>query len=117
MLLYRPVGLEELKLIYEDDLRRFPARFPDQPFFYPVLTLEYARQIARDWNTKSGFFAGYVIRFEVDDMAVLSLIVGARSCGTVDTPSNQINTFTGHSGQWRLALVSGYIQPLRHGRP
>jgi len=40
---------------------------PEQPFFYPVLTEEYATQIARDWNTKderSGF-AGYVLRFAV----------------------------------------------------
>jgi hypothetical protein len=39
----------------------------EQPFFYPVLTEEYAVQIARDWNTKdaqSGF-AGYVVRFNV----------------------------------------------------
>jgi hypothetical protein len=40
---------------------------PEQSIFYPVLTEEYATQIARDWNTKderSGF-AGYVLRFRV----------------------------------------------------
>lgn len=40
---------------------------PEQPIFYPVLTEEYATQIAREWNTKderSGF-AGYVLRFQV----------------------------------------------------
>ena len=39
----------------------------EQPIFYPVLTEEYATQIARDWNTKderSGF-AGFVLRFSV----------------------------------------------------
>jgi len=40
---------------------------PEQPFFYPVLTRQYAEQIARDWNTKdprSGY-CGYVVRFRV----------------------------------------------------
>jgi hypothetical protein len=40
---------------------------PQQPFFYPVLTEQYATQIARDWNTKdeSSGFTGYVLRFRV----------------------------------------------------
>jgi hypothetical protein len=65
--LYRPVGQAELDLIRESQFREFPPRLPEQPFFYPVLTEEYATQIARDWNTKderSGF-AGFVLRFEV----------------------------------------------------
>jgi hypothetical protein len=48
-------------------MRAFPPRLPEQPIFYPVLTIEYARQIARDWNTKderSGF-SGYVLKFHV----------------------------------------------------
>jgi len=38
-----------------------------QPIFYPVLNLEYATQIARDWNTKDAAsgYAGYVTRFRV----------------------------------------------------
>jgi hypothetical protein len=47
--------------------REFPPRLPEQPIFYPVLTEEYATQIARDWNTqdeRSGF-SGYVLRFHV----------------------------------------------------
>jgi hypothetical protein len=66
--LYRPVGRQELDLIRASDMRAFPPRMPEQPIFYPVLTLEYARQIARDWNTRderSGF-VGYVLKFEVD---------------------------------------------------
>jgi hypothetical protein len=40
---------------------------PEQPIFYPVLSEEYAAQIAREWNTKderSGF-SGWVLRFNV----------------------------------------------------
>jgi hypothetical protein len=35
---------------------------PTQPIFYPVLSEEYARQIARDWNVKESG-AGFVTRF------------------------------------------------------
>ncbi len=65
--LYRPVGRAEMELIRASGFREFPPRLPEQPIFYPVLTEEYATQIARDWNTKderSGF-AGYVLRFRV----------------------------------------------------
>ena len=65
MILYRPVGLAELKLIAEADYHGFPPRLPEQPIFYPVLNFEYAEQIARDWNTQSHPFAGFVTRFEV----------------------------------------------------
>jgi hypothetical protein len=67
MRLYRPVGLEELLLIYTSGMRAFPPRLPAQPIFYPVLNLAYAQQIARDWNTRQGTFGGYVTRFTVDD--------------------------------------------------
>jgi len=62
--LFRPVGPKELALIAASEFREFPPRLPDQPIFYPVLTEEYAHQIARDWNVKASG-AGYVTRFEV----------------------------------------------------
>lgn len=45
MILYRPVGLHELKLIAASGWREFPPRLHWQPIFYPVLTHEYARKI------------------------------------------------------------------------
>ena len=65
--LFRPVGLRELELIKESGFLRFPPRLPGQPFFYPVANIEYAREIARNWNTKdegSGF-QGHVLKFSV----------------------------------------------------
>lgn len=65
--LYRPVGKAELDLIREAGFREFPPRLPEQPFFYPVLSEQYATRIAREWNAKderSGF-SGYVLRFKV----------------------------------------------------
>ncbi|HEX3852031.1 MAG TPA: hypothetical protein VHW01_13760 [Polyangiaceae bacterium] len=67
MFLFRPVGLEELRLIYEAALKGFPPRLPDQPIFYPVLNQPYASKIAKEWNTKTGSMAGFVTRFEVED--------------------------------------------------
>jgi hypothetical protein len=62
--LFRPVGLTELALIERSGFREFPPRLPEQPIFYPVLTEEYARKIARDWNVPASG-AGYVTRFVV----------------------------------------------------
>jgi hypothetical protein len=44
--------------------RAFPPRLPGQPVFYPVLNMNYAVQIARDWNARDSG-AGYVTRFRV----------------------------------------------------
>jgi hypothetical protein len=69
MILYRPVGLSELRLVAASGWRAWPPRLPHQPIFYPVLTVEYARKIARDWNTvdESSGFIGFVTRFTVED--------------------------------------------------
>jgi hypothetical protein len=67
IVLYRPVGAEELELIRQSGFKQFPPRLPGQPIFYPVLNEEYAIQIARDWNAgKSTSGAGYVTRFKVN---------------------------------------------------
>ncbi len=65
VVLYRPVGPEELELVAASGWKRFPPRLPEQPIFYPVENEEYACQIARDWNVKSSG-SGYVLRFSVD---------------------------------------------------
>lgn len=62
--LFRPVGSRELELIEGLEFRAFPPRLPEQPIFYPVLTEEYAIQIARDWNARESG-VGYVTRFAV----------------------------------------------------
>jgi hypothetical protein len=53
-----------MDLIRASGMRAFPARLPEQPIFYPVLSEAYAAKIARDWNVpRSG--KGYVTRFRV----------------------------------------------------
>lgn len=65
MKLYRPTGINELRLVYQAGMRAWPPRLDGQPIFYPVLNLEYAEQIARDWNAPSDCFAGFATSFEV----------------------------------------------------
>ena len=96
MILFRPVGLEELRLIYEADRRAFPPRLPDQPIFYPVLNEPYAAQIAREWNTLSGTRAGFVTRFEVADRYVAKFerrVVGGREHEELWVPAEELAEF------------------------
>lgn len=96
MILYRPVGLEELRLIYEAQMKAFPPRLPDQPIFYPVTNEGYAAQIAKDWNTKSGTLAGFVTRFSVDDAYVAKFerrVVGAREHEELWVPAEELGEF------------------------
>jgi hypothetical protein len=64
VLLWRPVGPQELELIEKAGMRAFPPRLPDQPIFYPVLSEAYAIKIARDWNVPASG-KGFVTRFRV----------------------------------------------------
>jgi hypothetical protein len=97
--LYRPVGLEELKLIEEAGWKAFPPRLPDQPIFYPVTNEGYAAQIARDWNTKTGSRHGYVTKFDVDAKYAAKFdrkIVGGREHEELWVPAEELLEFNRH---------------------
>jgi len=99
MRLFRPVGLHELRLIYEAEMRAFPPRLPEQPIFYPVLNEPYAIKIAREWNTKSNARVGFVTRFDVDDEYVRRFerkIVGSRDHEELWIPAEELATFNQH---------------------
>jgi hypothetical protein len=97
MILYRPTGFQELKLIAASGWRTFPPRLSDQPIFYPVLNFEYARQIAEGWNTRyNDPPCGFVTRFEVnDDYAKRFEVqtVGAREHQELWVPAEELETF------------------------
>lgn len=111
MILYRPVGLEELQLIYESGMRAFPPRLPEQPIFYPVLNYAYAAQIARDWNTKNNTLAGYVTEFTVDGAYAAQFdrkIVGGRRHEELWVPADQLDTFNRNIQNYIL-VTSAYF--------
>ncbi|HEX9063367.1 MAG TPA: ADP-ribosylation/crystallin J1 [Clostridia bacterium] len=100
MKLYRPVGIRELKLIKESGMTGFPPRLPEQPIFYPVLNIEYARQIALEWNTKSPpGYAGFVTEFDVDDEYISKFeikTVGSSMHKELWVPAGELSEFNGH---------------------
>ena len=111
MILYRPVGLAELKLIAQLDYKAFPPRLPEQPIFYPVLNLEYAEQIARDWNATSSPFGGFVTRFEIDDDYAAQFAVqtvGSHLHQELWIPAEQLQEFNQHIADKIQILESFY---------
>ena len=119
MTFYRPVGLAELRLIAKGRFQAFPPRLSHQPIFYPVLTVEYARKIARDWNAPdagSGY-AGFVTRFEVDDGFVARYpvqTVGGRAHQELWVPAEELEEFNRHIvGQ--IEVIEAYPGPRFEG--
>ena len=96
--LYRPIGLQELALLWDSGMREFPRRLVQQPIFYPVVNLDYARQIARDWNTpdtNSGF-AGFVTQFDVSSTYLSKFelhTAGSSEHREYWIPARELNTF------------------------
>jgi hypothetical protein len=99
MILYRPVGPKELKLIAASGYTAFPPRLPKQPIFYPVLNFEYAEQIARDWNATTPPYAGFVTRFELENEYALKFeihTVGGKIHQELWVPSLDLEEFNRH---------------------
>jgi hypothetical protein len=111
MRLFRPVGRNELRLIFETEMTAFPPRLPEQPIFYPVLNAPYAIKIARDWNTKSAMRAGYVTKFEVEDTYVSRFephIVGSREHEELWIPAEELAEFNTHI-QGKIRVIEAYF--------
>jgi hypothetical protein len=74
---------------------------PEQPIFYPVLNLEYARKIARDWNTSDSHsgYVGFVTRFEIDACLADRYpihIAGGQSHEELWVPAEELTEFNAH---------------------
>jgi hypothetical protein len=96
--LFRPVGPEELRLIEASGWRTFPPRLPEQPIFYPVLSEEYASQIAERWNIRDSG-AGFVTAFEIDEAYVSQFEpqqVGGREHQELWVPAEELERFNEH---------------------
>lgn len=100
MKLFRPVGVKEPKHINESGMTKFPARLTEQPIFYPVLNVEYARQIALEWNTKSPpGYAGFVTEFDIDDKYISKFekkTVGSSVHKELWIPAEELDEFNRH---------------------
>src|SRR5215470_16224367 len=110
-ILFRPVGLHELSLIWDSGMLEFPPRLSHQPIFYPVANIEYATQIARDWNTKESSFAGYVTKFSVAEPYLAKFephIVGSATHVEYWIPAEEIHEFNA-SVEGRIRVESGFF--------
>lgn len=98
LVLYRPVGPEELKLIEESGWAKFPPRLFWQPVFYPVLNEEYAIQIAKDWNVPASG-SGFVTRFSIDAVYIKKFEVqnvGGDIHNELWVPAEELDEFNNH---------------------
>ena len=112
--LYRPVGQRELDLIAAAKFRAFPPRLPSQPIFYPVVSLDYAVQIARDWNTRDeeNGSVGYVLCFSIpSEFAARYSVrqVGDRIHSELWVPAEELSEFN--------AQIVGTIEVIHEFRP
>ena len=96
--LFRPVSKKELELIEQSGFRKFPPRLAEQPIFYPVTNLEYARQITVEWNLPA-YGNGYVTQFEVDSAYLEKFRVenvGDRHHNELWVPAEELEEFNRH---------------------
>ena len=113
MVLFRPVGTEELALIRASGYTSYPPRLPWQPIFYPVLEEEYAIEIAAGWNAAcNGDHRGYVTRFELDDAYARQFeahTVGAARHRELWVPAEELDTFNRHI-RGRIEVIHAFCQ-------
>lgn len=98
VILYRPIGPEELELIKESGYKKFPPRLFWQPIFYPVTNEEYAIQITRDWNVNASG-SGFVTKFHVDEEYVSKFPiqnVGGEIHNELWVPAEELDEFNNH---------------------
>lgn len=95
MILYRPINKAELDLIKNSGWVEFPSRLPEQPFFYPVLNLEYARQISIEWNLPA-YGSSYIVQFEIDEEYIKKFdvkVVGNETHSELWIPAEELPEF------------------------
>lgn len=64
MMLWRPVGPEELKQIEDAGMMAFPPSSSEQSVFYPKSTKNHAIEVAREWNAPV-YGKGFVVCVDV----------------------------------------------------
>ncbi|MFK7060758.1 ADP-ribosylation/crystallin J1 [Flavobacterium oreochromis] len=109
--LYRPVGLKEMELIAASNFSVFPPRLSWQPIFYPVMNLQYAEDIAKQWNAIDEFsgYCGIVTTFKVAADYIQNFEiqnVGAVHHDELWIPSEELETFNKNiSGKIEMVKV------------
>jgi len=108
-----------MELIAESGFQCFPPRLPDQPIFYPVLTLEYAESIARDWNAPDAAcgFAGFVTEFDMPEAYLARFeeqLVGGVICRELWVPAEKMSEFNAQILK-KIRVIRSYFGPDYNG--
>jgi hypothetical protein len=109
VVLYRPVGPNELAKIEASGCTRFPPRLPEQPIFYPVLNQRYAEYIAENWNvgeSRAGFVTRFHLRAAVAGKYPVH-VVGAAWCQELWVPAEELESFNDEI-VGRIEVVKSY---------
>lgn len=96
--LFRPVSKKELDLIEQSNWTKFPTRLLEQPIFYPVTNIEYARQITVEWNVPA-YGNGYITKFDVDSEYLKKYTienVGGPIHNELWVPAEELEVFNSH---------------------
>ncbi|GAB4050112.1 hypothetical protein [Spirosoma litoris] len=96
--LFRPVSKKELDLIEQSNWTKFPPRLLEQPIFYPVTNIEYARQITVEWNVPA-YGNGYITKFDVDSEYLKKYTienVGGPIHNELWVPAEELEVFNSH---------------------
>ena len=76
-ILFHALGSDELELIKRSGWTQFPSRSREEPLFYPILTEEYATQVAKEayvevdgvgWVIKSAVSTDFVRKYDVQQI-------------------------------------------------
>jgi hypothetical protein len=113
--LFRPVGPDELQVIIESGFSRFPPRLPEQPTFYPVCNVTYAREIASKWNVRDSG-RGYITRFEVDKQYLSRYEiqrVGGKNHDEYWIPAEELSEFNRHI-VGDIQIIEGFTENPDH---
>jgi len=111
--LYRPVGLFELGLVWDAEMKRFPPRLAHQPIFILLQMSNMPVKKARDWNTndqKSGY-CGFVTAFDIDSEFLSQYelyTVGSSQHQEYWIPAKELGLFNSAIAG-RIEIVEGYF--------
>lgn len=90
---------------------KFPPRLPEQPIFYPVMNIEYAIQIASQWNVPT-YGCGFVLEFDVDSTYLGRFNVenvGGEIHNELWVPSDELEEFNNHI-VGKIRLVASLVK-------
>ncbi len=118
MMLYRPVELDELCLVYRAGMRAFPSLLPQQRTFCAVLGEDDAIEVARRLSTETDSKAGFVTRFSLDEPGARDFeqrIVDEE----LELPAEELDELNAHLAG-RIEVVAaffgeGYVGPAVEG--